>query len=448
MVPIVDFEVFGTHCYEAAGVIHHNSGKTLSASREVAMHLTGRYAPYWRGKRFTTANHWLAGCESGELTKKGIQRLLFGRDIRAALGTGAIPLECIERTTLAKGVSDLFDTAYIKHESGTTSSIGLKSYEQGRGKWAADTVDGIWYDEEPPLDIYTEGLTRTNTTMGPIINTLTPLQGVTPLIRRFDDNTPGTVCITMTIYDSEHYTDEQRAAIIASYPEHEKDARAFGKPVQGSGLVYPIAQERIQCEAFEIPGYWPRICGIDFGSTHPTCAVWLAWDRDNDIIYVTDVYKHSNATSTDKRRVKEHAEQLLMRGAWIPVAWPGDGLNETAAGPALATQYREAGVNMLQGRAEYERTEQEGETTRSLVSVEAGIEETWERMLGGKWRVFKHLTDYWTELGQYHRKDGKIHKVGEDVLDAARYAMMCKRFAQTPPRKLEVVRSYGSNWRT
>ena len=32
--------------------------------------------------------------------------------------------------------------------------------------------------------------------------------------------------VTMTIDDAEHYTPEQRAAIVASYPAHEREARA------------------------------------------------------------------------------------------------------------------------------------------------------------------------------------------------------------------------------
>ena len=40
---------------------------------------------------------------------------------------------------------------------------------------------------------------------------------------------------TMTIWDAEHYDEAQRRAIIESYPAHERDARAKGIPVLGSG---------------------------------------------------------------------------------------------------------------------------------------------------------------------------------------------------------------------
>ena len=41
------------------------------------------------------------------------------------------------------------------------SVLAFKSYEKGREKWQGETLDGVWFDEEPPLDIYCEGRTRT-----------------------------------------------------------------------------------------------------------------------------------------------------------------------------------------------------------------------------------------------------------------------------------------------
>ncbi len=40
---------------------------------------------------------------------------------------------------------------------------------------------------------------------------------------------------TMTLDDAEHYTPAKRAEIIASYPAHEREARAKGIPTFGLG---------------------------------------------------------------------------------------------------------------------------------------------------------------------------------------------------------------------
>ncbi|MGY4696170.1 hypothetical protein XfCFBP8356_002955 [Xylella fastidiosa subsp. sandyi] len=44
------------------------------------IHLTGPYPDFWDGKRFTSAHHGLPGSETGELTRRSVQRLLLGRD--------------------------------------------------------------------------------------------------------------------------------------------------------------------------------------------------------------------------------------------------------------------------------------------------------------------------------------------------------------------------------
>jgi phage terminase large subunit-like protein len=57
------------------------------------------------------------------------------------------------------------------------------------GQNRSDTDDGIWFDEEPPMEIYTEGLTRTNNGQRGqfAIMTFTPLLGVSDVVHMFLD---------------------------------------------------------------------------------------------------------------------------------------------------------------------------------------------------------------------------------------------------------------------
>ena len=71
--------------------------------------------------------------------------------------------------------------------------------------------------------------------------------------------------ISMTIDDVDHYSAEDKARIIASYPAHEREARTKGIPTMGSGRVFPVADELIMCEPIAIPRHWPQIIGLDFG---------------------------------------------------------------------------------------------------------------------------------------------------------------------------------------
>lgn len=285
-------------------------------------------------------------------------------------------------------------------------------------KWQADTVDGVWFDEEPPMELYTEGLTRTNTTQGPVMMTFTPLLGQSAVVLRFRRERPaGTHVTNMTIDDALHYSAEDRAAIIASYPEHEREARTRGIPIMGSGRVFPIAEAGISVESFHIPAHWPRIVGLDFGWDHPAAAVWMAWDRDTDTVYVYDVWR------AREQSVAMQSLVLRARGDWIPVAWPHDGLqHDKGSGEQLAKQYKTAGVAMLRERAQFED---------GTNGVEAGIQEMLKRMQTRQLRVFKHLEDWFEEFRDYHRKDGLIVKERDDLMAATRYGLMELRHALT-----------------
>lgn len=391
-------------------------GKTLAGGMEAAMHATGRYPEWWEGRRFDKPTiAWVAGV-TGESTRDNPQRVLLGRS--GEHGTGAIPKDALVDITPARGVPDLVDTITVKHVSGGISRIGLKSYEKGREKWQGETLDWVWFDEEPPLDIYTEGLTRTNAHQGPVWMTFTPLLGMSETVGMFLlEPTPNRSVTGMTLDDAEHYTPEERAAILAQYPAHEREARIKGIPSLGSGRIFPVTEESIAVEALPIPKHWPVLGGMDFGWDHPFAAVKLAWDRDSDVVYVTATYRARETTPI------VHAAALRPWGAKLKWSWPRDGRRETleGAGVALAKQYREQHLDMLGEHAQFDD---------GSVSVEAGLMDMLDRMQTGRLKVFKHLADWFEEFRLYHREDGKVVKLRDDLMSATRYALMMLRYAQ------------------
>ena len=427
--PIVDCEVLHTHNYKAAGIHHHNCGKTWSAGFETAMHLTGQYPDWWDGVRFENPTVGWAASITSQGTRDTVQRILLGRP--GEWGTGSIPKDCIidiKRAT--HGVSDSVEAITVRHVTGGISRLTIKTYDQGRERWQGETHNFCWFDEEPPLDLYIEGLTRTNATQGIVWLTFTPLLGMSDVVRRFlVDKAPGTHVTSMTIEDAGHYTPEQMAAIVAAYPAHEREARAKGIPTLGSGKIFPIPEEAIRTHAFPIPQHWPRICGIDFGWDHPTAAAWLAWDRDTDTVYLYDCYRVKEQTPL------MHAAAIKAKGPWIPVAWPHDGLqHDKGSGEALADQYRKQGVKMLPEKASIAPAKGEPEGSGGN-SVEASLMDMFDRMQTGRFKVFFHLGDWWEEFRLYHRKDGKIVKVNDDLISASRYALMMLRHAKVSGQK-------------
>lgn len=418
-------------------------GKTWSSSYEVAMHLTGRYPDWWEGRRWDRpVVGWAIG-ESMESTRDTLQRLILGRP--GEWGTGTIPKACIQGIKRAQGISDSVDCVLVKHGSGGISHLYFKSYEKGRSKLQGETLDFAALDEEPPLDIYTEVLTRTNATKGIVWITFTPLLGMSEVVRQFlQDPTADRSDTNMTIDDVDHYTQEERDRITNGYPEHEREARVKGIPILGSGRIFPMAESAITVQPFDIPDHWPRICGVDFGIDHASAGVWLAWDRDADTVYVYDYYRVKDETPA------QIVPRIHQRGAWVPVSWPSDGLQRSKGdGIQLAELYRSHGANMLHEFATLPETGDEiGTGSTSRVSVEAGILAMFEDMKAGRFKVFAGLEEWFEEFRLYHRKEGQIVKFQDDIMSATRYAYVMRRFAITPPdpSRLQITRS-RTDWR-
>lgn len=419
------FHTAGADHRERCFLAGNQLGKTLAGSMEAAYHLTGLYPDDWPGKRFDRpVIGWAAGI-TGESTRDNPQRMLMGRV--GAWGTGTIPGDKIGATARALGVSDLLDSVRVEHVSGGESVLFFKFYEKGRAKWQGETLDFVWFDEEPPLDIYSEGLTRTQATGGIVWLTATPLLGMSDVVMQFypEPSTEDRHLTRMEIEEAEHYTPEERQKIVDSYPEHERDARSRGIPVLGSGRIFPIDEAELKVEAFEIPDIWARIGGMDFGWDHPFAAVDLAHDRDEDVVYVTKAHRVRAQTPII------HSAALRPWGDALPWSWPRDGRRQTleGAGVALAKQYEGQGLNMLPLHAQFED---------GSVSVEAGLMDMLDRMKTGRWKVFSHLEDWFSEFRVYHRKDGIVVKERDDLMSASRYGAMMLRFAEVlkkPPKR-------------
>lgn len=407
----------------------NQNGKTYAGAMEVSYHLTGRYPPWWKGRRYTRAIKAWVGCQTGLMVRDNAQKLLFGEaGVEAAIGTGAVPKDAIIDFTLARGVTNLYDTVQVRHSTGGTSIVRFKTYDQKRAKWQGETLDLIWFDEEPPEDIYSEGLTRTIATNGMVFLTFTPLLGLSRVVKKFLQNRTEDMSDTnMTILDAEHIPPEEREKIIAGWPAHEREARKNGVPMRGSGKVFLTPEESLQeTRLTPLPYHWVYLWGIDFGGvssdSHPFAAVLLGWDRDADVIHVVHSLRMTNARPLD------HAEAIKPWGP-IPVAWPHDGWARESNGVELKDQYKKY-LPMLPGHATF---------TTGGYSTEAGIMEMQERMATGKWKVFDGNDIWMEEYRNYHREEGLIVKVDDDLLSASRVGMMARRFAKALPQYRDLL---------
>lgn len=413
---ITNTSEFSAVCLCAANRI----GKTYTGTYVDSIHLMGDYPDDWKGYKF---DHgilaWLLGY-SGEKTRDLLQQELFGRLQGGKLTGGLIPPELIVDYKSMSGTSGALREVRVRHSSGEISTCQFWSYSQGQHALMGDSVDWYHVDEEPrDQSIYPQILTRTATgdkgKGGRGILTFTPENGRTELVIKFmDDPGQSQVFMQKGWDDAPHLSEDVKRDLLESFPPHQRDMRTKGTPMLGHGRIYDLSEDFITCDAFDIPKHFYVINAMDFGWDHPQSHVQIAWDRDQDIFYVTRALK-MRQTSPDEAwgAVKQWAKG-------VPTSWPLDGLQtEKGSGKQQKEYYEEAGFEMLYERATWE----DGSN-----GVEAGLYEIRDLMRKGKFKIFSGLRDVFDEILQYHRDEkGKIVKVRDDLLDAIRYAYMMKR---------------------
>ncbi len=409
-------------------------GKTTAGAAITATHLTGLYPKWWLGKKFgRPIKAWACGI-SNETTRDILQLNLLGEPgDPEARGTGFIPLNCILDVTRKPQVPNAIQTVLVRwHDPLTGNQAGVsrcdfKAYEQGESKFMGRPMDWIWPDEQPDDGIYTQCLTRTVATNGIVMMTFTPEDGVNRTIHQFmNDIQPGQKLIQATWDDAPHLSEERKTQLLAQYGPHEARMRSLGIPIFGSGQVFMVPDEDIMIDPIELPSEWPRICGLDFGWDHPTAAVWMAWDRETDTVYLYSEYRQEKASA------QMHAPAIKQRGPWIPVIWPHDGMShEKGSGIGLADQFRAQGVNMT---IDHHRNPlAPGEAGKGNIKIEPGINSLLQAMENGNFKVFTCCAAWFQEKSMYHRgDDGKIIALKDDLMSATRYAYQNRaRFAKT-----------------
>jgi phage terminase large subunit-like protein len=412
-------------------------GKSLVAAKLACIHATGEYPDWYTGRRFDGPVEVLVASETTTLTRDVNQKLMFGEPgISTALGSGVFPLSSIEgRPVLGHGIGGgCYDTVAIKHRSGKLSKIYFRSYASGRESFQGLSLHLVIFDESPPMQVYSEALTRTTARNGLCYVVFTPsLPGADhQVIHRFaEEESPERTMINVSLYDCAppiepdgHWTIAQIEERIRNCPPHERDARIYGKPTQGSGAVFPIAEIELlepRRRRDDIPQFWKAIWGIDFGIGHPFAAVLVLHDPELDEIHVQSCIRMTDATPL------QHAASMKAIGANVPVAYPHDGDHrEFGSGEALVLAYKRQGLRILSGSAR--NPSRDG---KHNFATEPAIQNMWSYMERRAFKIASDLTDWRSEFRSYHRDEhGLLVRVRDDLMSATRIACMSLRFAR------------------
>lgn len=421
---------------ERALIAGNRTGKSDAGGYELTLHLTGEYPDWWIGKRFERPiQAWAAG-NTNTTVRDILQSKLLGRltrvkgddDLVTGLGTGMIPGANILSTRPRSGIPDAIEIVYVKHSSGGTSQLHLKSYEQGREAFEGTEKDVIWLDEECPEDIYTECLIRTMTTNGIVFLTFTPLSGLTQVVMKFlpggkvppegfgvvDDSR---FVVTASWDEVPHLTEEAKKALWASIPPYQREARRKGIPQLGSGAIYPVPEADVSVTPFKIPDTWVTCYGMDVGWNR-TAVIWLSQDPLSKVWYAwSEHYIGRTEPALQAQAIKARGE---ICGVIDPAA-RGRGQKD---GAQLLQDYKDLGLDL----------------EPSKNAVETGLYEVWQLFSSGMLKVFNNLVCTLEEYRVYRRDDkGHVVKEKDHLMDALRYCILSGRERAKPILKVKPI---------
>lgn len=213
------------------------------------------------------------------------------------------------------------DRAVAKLPNG--GRIVSMSCDSGRESFQGGAVSCVWMDEEPNDEgIFDECMLRTVDLRGKVIITATPLKGLSWMFERFIENpSTGFEVVKISGLDNPYISSYKMRRTVNHLTEASQRSRLYGEFSSQSGLVYPeFSKDTHLTDIKEIPDHWERFISIDFGSSHPFCALWFAiapsgyYSSDQTLIVYRELYWTNKTTIESGREInrinKLHNEEI------------------------------------------------------------------------------------------------------------------------------------------
>ena len=289
----------------------NRTGKTECGAVEVVWLARGIH-PFRQNKKKTDG--WVVSLTNQVQRDVAQQKILFylNRDwiVDVVMQSG-------KKESMEYGV---IDKILVRNISGEISTIGFKSVDQGREKFQGTSLDYVWFDEEPPLDIYMESKMRVIDKNGDIFGTMTPLKGLTWIYNEIylnDRNDDEIWYENMSWQDNPFLNQTEVQKLKSQMSQRELESRCDGKFINQNGLVYPNIDENLNViEPFDVPKEWYDNISIDPGYTNPLSCHFYACDNDGNIYVIAEIYASETPLEIHAQNIHKVADDL---------EWPKNG---------------------------------------------------------------------------------------------------------------------------
>jgi len=406
----------------------NRSGKTECGAVEV-VYLARGIHPYRKMTKATSG--WVVSLSSQ-----------VQRDVAQAKIMHYLNPDWIEDVVMSSGRKDnalngVIDYILVKNVFGTISRIGFKSCDQGREKFQGTSLDYVWFDEEPPEDIYIECKMRVMDINGELFGTMTPLKGLTFVYNEIylnQHNDPNVWHIFMQWDDNPYISEEAKNAMKASMSEEELKSRQFGEFRDFGGRVYTEFDERVNViEPFDVPLEWQDKISIDPGLKNPLSAHWYCVDYDGNVYVVAEHYESERDISYHSEQIKSISDQLNWHrgyGGMIEAIIDSAANQQTLASSKSVTElFYDYGILV------------NPQVNKDMFSGIQRVKSYLKNAKGeSKLFIFKTCTNLIRELKTYHWGNSDVPvKKDDHSLDELRYYIMTRPENKMPKQEMSLV---------
>lgn len=327
----------------------------------------------------------------------------------------------------------IIDYISVKNVFGGTSRISFKSCDQGREKFQGASLDFVWFDEEPPYDVYCECRMRVLDRKGEIWGTMTPLKGLTWVYDEIYLNAPSDPEVWhehMEWADNPYLDAGEVAALSASMDEQTLASRRYGKFSEAEGAVYREFDASVHVtEPFDVPPEWQDNISIDPGLRNPLACLFFAVDYDGTVYVVAEWYEAGREIGYHSEKICELADKLGWKRR-------RDGRLEALIDSA-ANQRTLSGAKSVS-----ELFFEKGIAVDARVNKElfGGIARVKEYLAEGRLKIFSCCVNLIREIKSYWWGKGDVPiKKDDHALDALRYYLMTRPQAAKLPKVEQTI---------
>ncbi len=344
----------------------------------------------------------------------------------------------IEDITMLSGKKDspssgIIDQIKIKNVFGGVSTIGFKSCDQGREKFQGSSLDFVWFDEEPPKEIYDECKMRVLDRCGDIFGTMTPLKGLTFIYDEIYLNKSNAKDVWYEFIewgDNPYLSKREIKKLTSTLSERELKSRRYGEFVSDTGPVYNEFNENTHViEPFTIPIDWQDVLSIDPGLKNPLSCHWYAVDYDGNVYVVAEHYASSLDVESHAQKIKNISDKLGwhrdFNGRINALIDSAANQKTLAYSKSVAELFYDNGINV---------------NTNVNKDLFSGINRVKSYLKSGKLFIFKNCVNLIREIKGYRwgNEDCPIKK-DDHALDELRYYIMTKPHNNKPQNILSEV---------